>query len=52
MEGLMQSEIQRSQSLNNQVGKLAQIKEKTQEKLDLIKLQIKLIDVVSKKNKL
>ncbi|RAI95415.1 hypothetical protein [Algoriphagus yeomjeoni] len=44
MEGLVQHEIRRSQGLSNQVGELTQIKEKTQEQLDLIKLQVEAID--------
>lgn len=47
MEGLVQKEINRSKGLSSQVGKLSQIKEKTQEQLELIKLQI---EAVSKKS--
>lgn len=43
MEGLVQTEIKRSQGLSIQVGKLSQIKEKTQEQLDLIKLQVEAV---------
>ncbi|WP_339870073.1 hypothetical protein [uncultured Algoriphagus sp.] len=43
MEGLVQTEIKRSQGLSNQVGELSQIKEKTQEQLDLIKLQVEAV---------
>ncbi|SMP16143.1 hypothetical protein SAMN06265367_102582 [Algoriphagus winogradskyi] len=43
MEGLVQNEIKRSQGLSNQVGELSQIKEKTQEQLDLIKLQVEAV---------
>ena len=52
MEGLVQTEIQRSHGLSNEVGNLSRIKEKTQEQLDLIKLQLDAIDLVAKKNKL
>lgn len=52
MEDLVQTEIQRSKGLNDQDGKLSQIKEKTQDQLDLIKLQVESIDIVEKKNKL
>lgn len=53
MEGLVKSEIRRSQGLSNQVGELSKIKEKTQTQLDLIKLQVKSIDIgaSSKKNR-
>ena len=43
MEGLVQKEIKRSQGLSNQVGELSQIKEKTQDQLDLIKLQVEAV---------
>ena len=43
MEGLVQNEIRRSKGLSNQVGELSQIKEKTQDQLDLIKLQVKAV---------
>jgi hypothetical protein len=43
MEGLVQTEIKRSQGLSNQVGQLSQIKEKTQNQLDLIKLQVEAV---------
>lgn len=43
MEGLVKKEIKRSQGLSNQVGELSQIKEKTQEQLDLIKLQVEAV---------
>lgn len=54
MENLVQMEIKRSKGLNSQVGKLAAIKEKTQEQLDLIKLQVHSIKADEKdpKNKL
>ncbi|TXE14348.1 hypothetical protein [Algoriphagus aquimarinus] len=43
MEGLVQTEIKRSQGLSNQVGELSQIKEKTQEQLEMIKLQVEAV---------
>ncbi|WBL42296.1 hypothetical protein PBT90_16290 [Algoriphagus halophytocola] len=43
MESLVQTEILRSKGLNSQVGKLTEIKEKTQQQLDLIKLQVQSI---------
>ncbi|SFT72338.1 hypothetical protein SAMN04489724_1830 [Algoriphagus locisalis] len=43
MEGLVKNEIKRSQGLSIQVGELSQIKEKTQEQLDLIKLQVEAV---------
>ena len=43
MECLVQKEIRRSQGLSNQVGELSQIKEKTQDQLDLIKLQVEAV---------
>lgn len=49
MEKLVKIEINRSRSLNNQVDNLSQIKEKTQDQLDLIKLQVDAIDKGSKK---
>ena len=49
MEGLVQNEIRRSQGLNDQVGTLSQIKESTQEQLDLIKIQVEAIDKKSGK---
>ncbi|WP_217647275.1 hypothetical protein [Algoriphagus aquimarinus] len=49
MEGLVQTEIKRSLSLSNQVGELSQIKQKTQEQLDLIKLQVEAVKKGSKK---
>ncbi|WP_425637152.1 hypothetical protein ACPUEN_17145 [Algoriphagus yeomjeoni] len=53
MEGLVRNEIKRSQGLSNQIGELSKIKEKTQTQLDLIKLQVKSIDIAasSKKNR-
>lgn len=47
MEGLVLTEIKRSQGLSNQVGELAEIKEKTQNQLELIKLQV---DAMKKKS--
>ena len=43
MEGLVQKEIRRSEGLSYQVGELSQIKEKTQDQLDLIKLQVEAV---------
>lgn len=43
MEGLVQTEINRSQGLSNQVRELSQIKEKTQEQLEMIKLQVEAV---------
>jgi Tfp pilus assembly protein PilN len=52
MEAFLQTEFKRSLVLNNQKDELSQIKEKSQEQLDLIKLQVKSIEINSKKNKL
>lgn len=43
-EKLVNLEIHRSQLLSNSVGQLEEIKDKTDEKLEVIKLQIKGID--------
>lgn len=49
MECLVQHELKRSQGLNDHVSKLSHIKQKTQEQLDLIKLQVKAIEKYSGK---
>lgn len=48
-ENLVNQEIHRSQSLSNSVFQLKEIKEKTDEKLEVIKLQVKSIDLLTPK---
>ena len=46
---LVNLEINRSQSLSNSVTKLQEMKEKTDEKLEMIKLQVEAIDSLAPK---
>lgn len=48
-EKLVNMEINRSQSLSNSVSKLQEMKEKTDEKLEVIKLQVEAIDNLAPK---
>lgn len=48
-ENLVNQEIYRSQSLSKSVGQLQKIKENTDEKLEVIKLQVKSIDLLISK---
>lgn len=49
-ENLVKQEIHRSQSLSNSVFQLKEIKEKTDEKLEVIKLQVEGLDSQQKQN--